>query len=210
MWRGRSRAARGRRRWPDVSGSVPARRIRRVVLVGFMAAGKTTVGRRLADLLGWRFVDFDPEIEASTRRSIERIFAEEGEAAFRALEADLTERVAGQRDVVLAPGGGWITQPSLVQRLRPESCFIWLRVSAEEAIRRAGADAVVRPLLKTADPLASARHLLTVREPDYAQADWIVDVNERAPLEVARALSERLKQAGVDPLPRQQDGRGGA
>ncbi|MEJ2215637.1 MAG: hypothetical protein P8099_03370 [Gemmatimonadota bacterium] len=137
-----------------MSGSVQARRIRRVVRVGFMAAGKTTVGRRLADLLGWRF-------ETSSR----------------------------------------------ISKRPPDGAS--LRVSAEEAVRRAGADSVVRPLLRTADPLASARHLLTVREPDYAQADWIVDVNGRAPLEVARALSERLKQAGVDPLPRQQDGRGG-
>ncbi|MEJ2679369.1 MAG: shikimate kinase, partial [Gemmatimonadota bacterium] len=156
--------------------------MRRVVLVGFMAAGKTTVGRLLADRLGWRFVDFDEEIEASAGRSIGRIFAEDGEAGFRAMETDLTERLAGQHSVVLAPGGGWITQRPLVERLRPSSCLIWLRVSAEEAVRRAEADPVVRPLLSTEDPLASARRLLALREPDYAQADWVVDVEGRAPL----------------------------
>jgi shikimate kinase len=184
--------------------------IRRIVLVGFMAAGKTTVGRLLADRLGWRFVDFDPEIEALAGRSIEHIFAEDGEATFRALEAELTERMADERHVVLAPGGGWITQQSLVARVRPGSFFIWLKVSPEEAVRRAQADPTVRPLLKTRDPLASARRLLGEREDGYALADWIVDVGGRAPLDVARELSERLKGAGVDPLPRQQDERGGA
>jgi shikimate kinase len=190
-------------------GARPAA-IRRVVLVGFMAAGKTTVGRLLADRLGWRFVDFDEEIEGSAGRSIGRIFAEDGEAGFRAMEADLTERLAGQHGVVLAPGGGWITQRPLVERLRPGSCLIWLKVSAEEAVRRAEADPVVRPLLSTEDPLASARRLLAMREPDYAQADWVVDVEDRTPLDVAREISERLREAGVDRLPRQQDGRGGA
>ncbi|MEJ2185964.1 MAG: shikimate kinase [Gemmatimonadota bacterium] len=183
--------------------------IRRVVLVGFMAAGKSTIGRLLADRLGWRFVDFDAEIESSSGRSIHRIFAEDGEAGFRALEADLTERVADELDVVLAPGGGWITQGPLVDRLRPCSLFVWLRLSAEEAVKRAGTDPIVRPLLSTADPLAAARRLLAARERDYALADWIVDVEGRAPRNVARDLSERLKGAGVDPLPRQQDGRGG-
>ncbi len=85
-----------------------------------MAAGKTTVGRLLARRLGWGFVDFDAEIEASTGRSVERIFAEAGEAGFRLLEADLTERVALRPDVVLAPGGGSFPDRSTVP---VPSCF---------------------------------------------------------------------------------------
>ncbi|HKJ91567.1 MAG TPA: shikimate kinase [Longimicrobiales bacterium] len=183
--------------------------IRRVVLVGFMAAGKSTVGRLLAQRLGWRFVDFDTEIEASAGRSIERIFAEEGEAAFRALEAELTRHVAEEHDAVLAPGGGWITQPALVRRLRDGSRMVWLRVSAQEAVRRAAADPIVRPLLEADDPLAEARRLLAAREPQYARADWIVDVDGRTPTDVAREISERLEQGGVT-HPRLQDERGGA
>lgn len=171
--------------------------VRRVVLVGFMTAGKSTVGRLLAERLGWRFVDFDPEIERRAGKPIHAIFEDEGEAEFRRHEARLTAELAGSASVVLAPGGGWVTQRELVDRLRPGSIMIWLRVGRDEALRRARADATVRPLLAGADP-AAAERLLEERERHYARADWTVDVDDRVPADVAEHLSERLREAGVE------------
>ncbi len=171
-----------------------------MVLVGFMAAGKTTIGRRLADRLGWRFVDFDPEIEARTGLTVPEIFRREGEPRFRSLEAELTTELAGEMDVVLAPGGGWMAQPGLLDLVRPDSIVVWLRVTSEEAVRRAVRDDVVRPLLAgEADPLAAAHRLLASREAQYARADWVLDVDGRDPDDVAGELAERLAEAGVVP-----------
>src|SRR5690625_7322821 len=87
--------------------------VSRVVLVGFMAAGKSSVGERLAGILGWEFIDFDEEIERRTGVSIPEIFRRRGAAEFRALEEELTDELADEQWVVFAPGGGRITQPEL-------------------------------------------------------------------------------------------------
>ncbi len=166
--------------------------VERVVLVGFMAAGKTSVGRRLAQALDWDFVDFDEVIEARTGASIPEIFRTQGEAAFRALEARLTDEFSSARHVVLAPGGGWVTQPDLMDRLGPGSLLVWLRISPEEAVRRALADSVHRPLLAGADPLAKARVLLAEREPFYYLADTAVDVDGRSIDQVAREVVNKI------------------
>ncbi len=164
-----------------------------------MGAGKTTVGRALADVLSWRFVDFDPEIEARTGLTIPEIFREVGEVRFRALEAELTVEMAGEEEVVLAPGGGWITQPGLLDRLRSGAVVVWLRVSAREAVRRLESDDTARPLLDDErDPLAAARRLLASREAHYARADWVVDVDGRDPADIVDELAERLWEAGVE------------
>ncbi len=170
-----------------------AESIQRVVLVGFMAAGKSTVGPRLARRLGWQFVDFDEVIEARTGLAISEIFRVQGETQFRAMEARLTDEFGCARDVVLAPGGGWITNPELLDRLCPGTLVVWLRVSAEEAVARALADEVHRPLLAGADPLEKARLLLHEREPLYYLADAVVDVDGRAVDDIAFDIAERIR-----------------
>lgn len=169
--------------------------IERVVLVGFMAAGKSTVGRALAERLGWPFVDFDDVIEARTGASIPEIFRTQGEAAFRAMEARLTDEFGCARQVVLAPGGGWITQPDLLDGLCPGSFVVWLRISPEEAVRRAMRDVVHRPLLAGSDPLAKARLLLDEREPLYYLADAAVDVDGRAVDDIVWEIAERIRMS---------------
>jgi shikimate kinase len=171
----------------------PVESVERVLLVGFMAAGKTTVGRRLAGLLGWTFIDFDDIIEARTGLTVPAIFRERGEAVFRGLEARLTDEYGGAAHVVLAPGGGWITQPELLDRLPPGTLVVWLRISPGEAVRRALADDVHRPLLAGADPLAKARLLLSEREPLYFLADATVDVDGRAPEDIAREIAAKIR-----------------
>lgn len=165
----------------------------RIVLVGFMAAGKSTIGQRLARLLEWDFIDFDHEIERRTGSSIRELFREEGAVGFRVLEAALTDDVADLAGVVLAPGGGWITQPELLERLGPGTVVVWLRISPEEAVHRAQRDALHRPLLAGPDPLARARALIREREPLYGMADFVVDVDGRSPEEVALEIA-RLAQ----------------
>lgn len=184
--------------------------VRRVVLVGFMAAGKTSVGRELAERLGWRFIDFDAEIERRAGRSVPELFSQEGEAAFRRMEADLTRELAGLSHVVLAPGGGWVAQPGLLDQLGAGSLVVWLRLSAEEAVRRSEAAPGARPLLAGHEPLAAARRLLESREGSYARANWTVDVEDRTVEEVVALLAERLLEAGVEGRRGDEHGTGGA
>jgi shikimate kinase len=166
----------------------------RIVLVGFMAAGKTTVGRRLAELLGWEFLDFDEEIERRLELSVAEIFRVFGEPYFRQCEADLTREVAASTGMVLAPGGGWITQPELLERLRPGGVIIWLRVSPEEAVRRASGALSHRPLLAGEDPLERAQSLIARREPLYAQADLAIDVDGREGDDVAWEIIRSIEE----------------
>ena len=83
----------------------------RVLLVGFMASGKSSVGKELASRLGWAFEDFDTAIEARAGRSVSQIFSEDGEAGFRRLELEVAEELLALRNTVVASGGGWPAQP---------------------------------------------------------------------------------------------------
>lgn len=165
----------------------------RVVLIGFMGSGKSTVGRRLASLLDWDFVDFDEEIERRTGKSVPEIFRDEGEAAFRSLEAEITDDLAGLEGVVLAPGGGWITQPELLEELGPGTLAVWLRVTPEEAARRTARDEARRPLLAGPDSMERVRRLMERREPLYQLADEVVDVDGREPGEIAREIAMMMQ-----------------
>ena len=144
--------------------------IRRVVLLGFMAAGKTSVGVALAARLGWTAVDLDREIERRQGRRVAEIFAAEGEARFREMEAAETRTLARRDDVVLSPGGGWMLDPTNLEALGSGTLSVWLQVSPEEAVARAAAAPGERPLLAGPDPLAAARALLEARAPLYARA----------------------------------------
>jgi shikimate kinase len=175
-------------------------RLRRVVLVGFMGSGKSSVGRLLARRLGWDFVDLDARVEKVEGRSVAAIFAESGEAHFRAVEAREAEAALARDRVVLAAGGGWAAQPGRFGALPEGTASVWLRVSAEEAVRRARPRSGKRPLLAGPDPLATARDLLRRREPIYAEADLEVDTEGRTVEDVAARVLEMLDPGlGVHP-----------
>lgn len=163
-----------------------------IVLIGFMGAGKTTVGRILARRLGWRFLDFDEEIERRARATIPEIFSAVGEHGFRALEEELTGELSSVRRAVVAPGGGWAARPGAFDSLPPGSITIWLRTPPEIAVQRALASGVQRPLLEGEDPLERARALLRVREPMYARADHIVDTGGKDPERVAEEIFRHI------------------
>jgi shikimate kinase len=162
------------------TGSPPALHIDRVVLLGFMTAGKSTVGRALARRLEWDFVDFDVEIERRAGRSVREIIEGEGEEAFRAMEAALTEELAERRGLVLAPGGGWILRPEQLDRLGRATLSVWLRVSAEETVRRLRADPIDRPFRDHPDPRDAVAKMLGEREPLYRLADVSVPAEGRS------------------------------
>lgn len=167
--------------------------IRRIVLVGFMASGKSTVGRLLAERLGWDFVDFDEVIAEREGRPPGRLIREVGEPAFRAAEAELTAEQAGRGDVVLAPGGGWATQPELALSLGPGTVRVWLRVSPEEAVRRAESDGTDRPLLGGPEGrVERMRRLLERRMDRYAAAELSLDVDDLGPGAVVDSIVRRL------------------
>lgn len=146
-----------------------------VILVGLPGSGKTTVGRAVADLLGWPFIDFDEEIERRENTTIAEIFQTRGESAFRKLEAQLSSELVGRHEAILAPGGGWITQAAAAALLRPPARIIYLRVSPEVAVARLGDKAQLRPLLRSENPLASLRRLYDERRLAYSEADLELD-----------------------------------
>ncbi|MEO5509103.1 MAG: shikimate kinase [Longimicrobiales bacterium] len=168
--------------------------VRRIVLVGFMAAGKSSIAPRLALALGWRVLDVDAAIVAAAGRSIAAIFRDDGEPAFRRLEAELTARLSSGPPVVVAPGAGWITNPERREVLEDRATrVIWLRVSIDEALRRARGDGTERPLLQGAEPKSEATRLLAEREPLYASADFTIDVDGRSEDEVVDDILTWLK-----------------
>ena len=147
-----------------------------LILVGLPGAGKSSIGRLVAIALGRPFLDFDLEIQRRSGKSLSRLFAENGEDAFRAREVALTRELLAAPPMVLAPGGGWVTNPEVVPLVRPPGRIIHLRISPAAALRRLDRSRVVRPLLKSDDPLATLDRLWTSRAELYAQADLEIDV----------------------------------
>jgi shikimate kinase len=168
----------------------------RVVLLGFMAAGKTETGAELARLLGWTHVDLDRQIERRAGVRIGEIFSMHGEPRFREMEAEATRELAHRTGVVVSPGGGWITRAENLDALGDGTLSVWLQVSPEEAVRRASATPGERPLLAGPDPLAAARRLLAERAPLYARAALHVATQGRTPAQVADIIAGELRARG--------------
>jgi shikimate kinase len=147
-----------------------------VFLIGLPGSGKSSVGSAVAAKLHVPFVDLDCEIETAADKSIARIFAEDGEPAFRAMELKATERLP-RTSAIVAPGGGWISNEAvrvLVPRAGPT---IYLRVEPRTAALRLGAASADRPLL-AGDPLRELERLLAVRGKLYESADAVVDTEQ--------------------------------
>ncbi len=175
----------------------------RVFLLGFMASGKSEVGSRLAARLGWRHIDLDEQVERGAGRSVEQIFATEGEAAFRALEAAQSLRVVAEQNVVVSPGGGWVTHPGAFESLPVDTLTVWLRVRPETVLTRlqADPDQPVRPLLQSSDPRRRASELMEAREPLYRRADVSIDTDELTVDDVVDLLEAYVR--GGRPIPEQ-------
>jgi shikimate kinase len=146
-----------------------------LILVGLPGAGKSTHGRRAARRLQRPFIDLDRRIVHLDGRPIHRIFAESGEAAFRATETRATAALANDRASIVAPGGGWIMDPANTALVQPASTIVWLQVSPAMAVKRMGARIRLRPLLAQGDPVLNLERLLARRRDRYAVADHVID-----------------------------------
>lgn len=152
---------------------------RNVVLVGMMGAGKTSVGRRIAQALGLPFVDADSEIEAAANMSISEIFDFYGEEHFRDGERRVIARLLADGPKVVATGGGAFISPETRQRIAENGISVWLRADIKlllDRVRRRGN----RPLLRHPEPAKVMRDLLAAREPVYAQANVVVQTWDAA------------------------------
>lgn len=166
----------------------------RVVLTGFMGAGKTTVGRLLAERLGWQFVDLDQEIESRVGRSIREIFERDGEAGFRRVERELLVEALTMDPVVIAAGGGTLTFPENLEWARSQAMVVWVNPDFATLARRIGGTGKLdRPLFRDE---SGALALYRDRLPAYALSDLRIDVapEERAE-EVAARIALRLTEA---------------
>jgi shikimate kinase len=168
---------------------------RSVVLVGLMGAGKSTVGRRLAQKLGLTFLDADHEIEAAAGMTIPDMFAIFGEAYFRDGERRVIARLLQEGPIVLATGGGAFMSEETRANVAAAAISIWLKADLDVLMRRVR-KRTNRPLLQNADPEGTMRKLMEVRHPIYAQADLTVESHEvpheRVVTEIVKALSTWL------------------
>ena len=171
--------------------STAAQRVSRLILTGFMGAGKSTVGAILAQELGWRFVDLDRVIEASSQRTVADIFRDLGEAEFRERERQAVHQLSGEEHMVLALGGGTVEDESTRTRLieSPGNCLVFLDAELSELLARCSPEGKTRPLLTAAES-PEARHRR--RLPLYRAAHLTVDTTGLGPREVADRVLERV------------------
>lgn len=164
---------------------------RSIVFVGLMGAGKTTIGRAVAESLSLPFVDSDAEIETAARMTIAELFAAYGEPEFRALEERVIARIAEGPQTVLSTGGGAYMSLTTRRALAGRSIVVWLKadlaVLLERVRRRTN-----RPLLQTADPEAVLRSLMEARHPIYAHAEITISSRSARKDIIVRDVLERL------------------
>jgi shikimate kinase len=172
--------------------AVLARSNDNIILVGFMASGKSHVGRILALRTGMPLVDADTEIVARAGKSIDRIFAEEGEAAFRALEREVIAGLCAGTGRIISAGGGAFVDPDNRRVMLSGGTVFCLQAQPETIYRRLTSDnntgQAVRPLLAGDDPLGRIQELLAQRADAYGQAHYRIDTDALTPEEVAKGV----------------------
>lgn len=166
-----------------------------VILIGFMGCGKTTIGARLANLLGFDFIDTDSLIVAKAGKPIPLIFKDRGEAEFRELETSILDdlhRESRQR-CVISTGGGIVTQPSNLEKMRSLGVIVWLTTSSQTLWQRLKRNRD-RPMLHTENPRKTFDELLAARQPLYQSlADLTIDSSGLTPDEAAYGMSESVR-----------------
>jgi shikimate kinase len=184
---------------PFADRSAPPLRLgRTLVLVGLMGAGKTSIGRRLADRLGVPFADADAEIQRAANATITEIFERDGEAQFRAGERRVIARLLHGPTHVLATGGGAFIDPETRARIRESAFSLWLRADLETLMQRVSRRRN-RPLLATGNPRETMVRLMAERHPIYAEADLTVDSSPGAPeITLGRVMLALAAQAGPE------------
>ena len=186
------------------SGLLHQRGIWAIFLVGFMGAGKTTIGLALAKLLGWRFVDLDDEIEAHAGRSIAEIFQGEGEAEFRRMELAVLKRMIEAQEIresVVALGGGAFVQPGIRKLIgKTGQITVFLDAPVSELLKRCRESDIERPL---AGDETGFRHLYEQRRAAYLDSDIRVSTLRHGPAKTAKTVLAKVKLARASKSPKQ-------
>lgn len=170
------------------------RPLRNLALIGFMGTGKSAVGRLVAQLLHFTYLDTDQVVEARAHKTISEIFEKDGEPAFRQWERRIVQELTGRTKTVIATGGGLPANQLNLDSLKTHSLVVCLWASPEtiyERVREHGH----RPLLNEADPASKIRELLSIREPYYRQADVLVNTERRSVREVAVQVIHQFHMA---------------
>jgi len=160
-----------------------------------MGAGKTVVGRKLAEKLGMAFTDADEEISEAAGCSIEDIFEDYGQDAFRDVEERVISRLLDDKPKVLATGGGAFINPRTRSLIAERGISVWLRAELDVLVKRTQRRGG-RPLLKNKDPRATLQQLIIEREPVYAEADIVIDSNNEGPEVTAQHIADALEAHG--------------
>jgi len=169
---------------------------RNVILTGFMATGKSSVGKQLAARLGYEFLDLDSLIETEVGMKVAEIFDTLGEAEFRSLETRMVAGMAGRRGCVLATGGGTMADPDNRRLLRDNGAVIALTADPDIILERAG-EGRERPLLRGENKEERIRHLLAQRAHAYAEADLLLDTSSLSVDQAVDRLLDWLRQHGI-------------
>lgn len=168
------------------------RHVVNIALIGFMGTGKTTVGRLVAELLRFNYLDTDDLIQTQTGRTISEIFAVNGEPVFRELEQNVVAELASRRKTVIATGGGLPVNPRNLASLKTHALVVSLWSSPDRIWERVRHQSH-RPLLQDANPQAKIRELLAERKPFYQQADILLNTDLRSVREVAQQVIHQFR-----------------
>ena len=168
-----------------------------VYLVGPMGAGKTTIGKMLAEELNANFVDTDKEVEQRAGADIPWIFDVEGEAGFRAREAKVLEDLSSEHGLVISTGGGIVLSSDNRKIIKKGTC-IYLKAELDQLVSRVGKDKK-RPLLQIDNPKNVLAEILSIREPLYKEvATWTINTDVRPPRHVVREITRLIKSLVIN------------
>jgi len=172
-----------------------------IILTGFMASGKTVIGKELAQRLKRKFVDTDELIEKKTGLKIEQIFSTYGEPYFRQLESEVISEVVQEDNLVIALGGGAVLREENMKNLEKNGIIINLKVKPETVFERVKKDSTIRPLLQSEDPFKRIKELLKQRELHYARCNFALDVSELSVNEAVKKIITFLQDEsfGMNP-----------
>ncbi len=168
------------------------RRLVNIALIGFMGTGKSSVGRLVADLLHFHYLDTDEMIQAATGKTVTEIFSRDGEPAFRALEEKIVAELASKSKTVISAGGGLPVNPANLASLKTHALIVCLWASPEKIWERVK-NQTHRPLLHDPDPRKKIHDLLALREPSYKQADVLLNTELRSQREVALQVVHQFR-----------------
>lgn len=170
-------------------------KFKRIILTGFMGTGKTAVGQILAKRLGFDFLDTDLMVEEETKKTITEIFEGEGEVLFRNYEKKMVKKALDRDKVVIATGGGAVTDPESLKLMKERGVVVGLTASPDSILQRVSS-MQTRPLLKTKDQLQKIKNLLSQRSPYYREADKIIDTTSKPVAETVEEILQAIQAEG--------------